>query len=97
VPKLKVPFNISSTKADVVEQDSADEVFQCVGALIRTDLGSRIDEPEYGIQDQTFKEQLDDLFGAIEEWEPRAMAVLAEDELDGFIRSVFINVDSKER
>jgi phage baseplate assembly protein W len=38
----------------VVEQDSIDDVTQCVRVICSTPQGSRTDDPELGVPDQTF-------------------------------------------
>lgn len=91
-PKLKMPFSIPGAEAAVVEQDSVTEVTQNVEALLRTPVGSRIDEPEYGIPELTFREatpyiENGDLAEAIAEWEPRASTALSEEDIeDMFVR-----------
>lgn len=76
VPHFRVPFNFGrNNHADVIEQDSTDDVKQCVEAVLRTPLGSRLEVTDYGIEDQNFKENGPDersLRRVIDRWEPRA-------------------------
>jgi phage baseplate assembly protein W len=101
VPKLKLPFRVTNGAAEVVEQDSFEEVRQCVEVLVRTPVGTRIDEPSYGVRDQTFKEDpagsdIEDLVEAIEEWEPRAVYTLDDDDVEDLLKKIHINLDVQE-
>lgn len=60
-PKLAVPFRMTPKGAVVVEQDSTEEIEQCAEAVLRTPLGYRIENPEFGLRDQTFNENGADL------------------------------------
>jgi len=101
-PKLKVPFSITGTKADVVEQDSYEEVEACAIATLRTPIGRCIDEPEWGIADQVFKQvDIVELEEAVAEWEPRARAVMQEEDLEDAAEHfghamIDVNLDSQE-
>ncbi len=97
-PKLKVPFCISGSAAEVVEQDELDELAQCVEAIVRCPLGYREDEPEFGMDDQAFLENgidSEELRSVIERWEPRA-DLLVESELQDLMNTVTINVTTTE-
>lgn len=79
-PHFRVPFAASGTSFAVVEQDSAAEIDQCVLAALRTPVGSRIEEPEYGTPDETFEQlgpalSAESYLNAIADWEPRAREV----------------------
>lgn len=81
-PKLKVPFAPVQGRFPVVEQDSVDEVVQCVFAVLATEIDQRQEEPEFGIEDQTFLQggaDLPALQAAVARWEPRAEMLLDED------------------
>jgi phage baseplate assembly protein W len=63
-----------------VEQNSAEEIEQCVEAILRTMIGSRIDAPEFGIPDETFAQlgpepSAEVYLNAIAEFEPRARMI----------------------
>lgn len=84
VPKLKVPLEMGEGGFSVVEQDSEDEIAQCVYAIQATPRGSRIEEPDFGITDPTFEQggmDLGESLLAISTWEPRA-EVASEQELE---------------
>jgi phage baseplate assembly protein W len=91
-PHLTVPFRVdSSGSAAVVEQDSFDDISQCVRVLLLTRLGERIELPAYGVPDQvlTMEGNLDagDITARIETWEPRTKA-LVDSEIDALEESV---------
>jgi phage baseplate assembly protein W len=84
VPHFALPFRLAGDGSfAVVEQDSDDEVVQSVEILLRTRVGSRIELPEYGIEDPTFTVVPDiaGILDAIADWEPRAQVTIG-DEID---------------
>lgn len=89
IPHFRIPFRIQGSAAAVVEQDTHDEIAQCVQTLVSTVQGERIEVPDYGIPDQVFltesQVQVASLSTVISRWEPRALATLSsritEDEL----------------
>lgn len=86
IPKLRVPLEMGARGLRTVEQDSVDEVAQCVYAILATPLGSRLEQPEFGIEDDTFELQPLDLSAwqeAIASWEPRARTLADQDLEDG--------------
>lgn len=94
VPKLRVPFGPVGRHIPVVEQDSVEEIAQCVFAVLATEEGSRNEEPEFGISDPTFRQlgaDLEALQGAVERWEPRA-DLLLEDDWEDLIERVRASV-----
>jgi phage baseplate assembly protein W len=81
-PKLRVPIEFGTFGLRAVEQDSDDEIAACVYALIATERGSRIEEPDYGVEDPTFEAlplDLDEWLAQIDQFEPRAEVVTAQD------------------
>lgn len=71
----------------VVEQDTVEEITQCVEAVLKTQVGQRIEVPEFGLDDPTFMELAANETGeeialAVEEWEPRAGDVLTDIEIE---------------
>lgn len=96
IPKLRTPFRVTITgsgvKAQVVEQDSIQDVTQCVYAILATPPGSRLDYPEMGVEDPTFSElDLEDVRAMVETYEPRA-EVLTDSALDDAIQRVSVQV-----
>lgn len=97
VPHFKLPLRIGlDGHAEVLEQDTPEEIAQCVQVLLSTRVGDRIESPEYGIPDQVFTTvpDLATIQAAIERWEPRATVKLVseQDWLDELIRRLIVEV-----
>lgn len=98
IPHLKVPFKIDANGAAVVDQDSDDEIIQCVDAICRTPRGLRLDSPDFGIDEVVLRENgpdRDKLQRAILYWEPRARVAIdiqSPDNLAGLFQIVEVNV-----
>jgi phage baseplate assembly protein W len=89
-PKLSIPLTITDGRIAQIEQDSEEEIAQCVSAVLRTELGQRIELPSYGLADQAFTEggaDLDAIRSAVEEFEPRAETLTTE-AFDGILSRV---------
>jgi len=76
-PHFRTPFNVVGGKVAEVEQDSDREIDQCIEAVLRTPVGARIEDPEFGRPDEVFKTlgpnpTADRYIAAVEEGEPRA-------------------------
>lgn len=94
IPKLRVPIEMGSTGLRTVEQDSEDEIAQCAYAILATERGSRLEQPEFGITDPTFEQggmDLGEALLALATWEPRA-EVEAEQEIEDLTASVRFEV-----
>lgn len=94
-PHFSLPFRFATPLAAVSEQDSIDEIADCVLAIMLCPLGFRVELPDFGLPDPAFASPAPDL-GAIrtvvELWEPRAALVLDAqpdllDELVAHIRT----------
>lgn len=82
-PKLRVPFAIRSGRAMTVEQNSTEEVEACVRAILRTPVGTHIDDPELGIPDPTFGgASFDMIEHQVHDSEPRATTVFTPEDID---------------
>lgn len=98
VPHFAYPFRRDSHGLPVVvEEDSDDEILDCVEVLLRTERGSREEIPEYGIPDQVFIMGGADktaIQATIRRWEPRASVFLERDDptIPAMIDTVRINV-----
>ena len=97
-PHLAAPFRVENGRVATVAQDSAEEIRQCVMACLRTKVGSRMDAPEYGIPDLTFKRQprvpsAEVYLQAVEEAEPRAR-LLGRAEVEGLIQRVVLEQEA---
>ena len=102
IPHFTVPFKISSIghgtpTAEVTEQDSPEEILDCVEVVLRYETGFRIEKPDFGTPDQTFAEGVPDtrrIFEAIDAWEPRAEPVITAevDKFDALISRVKVAI-----
>lgn len=97
VPHFDLPFRFATPHAAVVEQDTVEDVSNCVYAILVCPLGFRVELPAFGIDDPTFAmpgPELDELRDEIETWEERAGIVLDAhpDALDVLISRVGVNV-----
>jgi phage baseplate assembly protein W len=94
-PHFKVPFTWGPRgSAEVVEQDSQEEVEQRIFAILNTRLGFRLEIPEFGLKDQLLTENgpsLTELEAAVLAWEPNAAYVLSEGRLQDVL-SRYVNV-----
>jgi hypothetical protein len=82
IPHLKLPLQLHGTSFMMTEQDSDEEIADCVEAIIRCPVGFREDLPEFGMPEQTFASPSADITAmenAIIAWEPRVQALIAED------------------
>lgn len=98
-PHFAMPFRVENGSVVTVEQDSIEEITQCVEACCHTLIGSRIDAPEYGIPDESFKTQVPNpsaavYLAAIEEAEPRAH-LLGEATVEGLIRRIVLRSEGR--
>lgn len=78
-PHFAFPFRASGSSFAQTNQDSPEEISDCVEAVLRTPEGSRIDVPAYGRPDATFEQlgpaapTIEPYLTAVEEWEPRSI------------------------
>ena len=84
IPHFSWPFTITSTGAQVVQQDSEGDVVSCVNAIAFCQQGEWPEDPTFGIPDQTFTTELDldSLYTAIIRLEPRASVDIVQGQLD---------------
>lgn len=98
IPHFRYPFRVTLQGAATVDQDSIDDVTQCVYAVLATEIGSRQEEPEFGVIDQTFLQNgadTDELEEVVSEWEPRA-SLLSEEAWEGLVERVSTEVSLSE-
>ncbi len=103
IPHFSLPFrlvfdNMGSLHAAVNEQDSIDDVADCVEAIAICPLGFRPELPDFGLRDQTFSQggiSTEEIQIAISQWEPRADFLIEEDEsmLNLFISRARVQVN----
>lgn len=80
-PHFDLPFRFRFGQVAVAEQDSLDDVANCVTAIVSTHVNWRDEVPSFGIVDLALRKQPLDgegLRDAIEEQEPRATATIRE-------------------
>ena len=87
VPHFAFPFSVNGSSFIVREQDSVEEIQDCVTVLVLTPVGSRLVLPSYGTPETLYAQtpvDVDSILTNMNEWEPRASVVLAEtlDTLD---------------
>lgn len=78
IPQFSLPLRLVGTDLLEVEQDTDEEISDCVEMVLRTTLGQRPTLPDFGIADPTFTlggADLEALRLAVETWEPRASAL----------------------
>jgi len=73
IPHLSAPLTLGRNGAFVVnEQDSVDDLAECVAALLATPVGSRIEVPDYGVDRAEFVgPDPGAIIAAAAEWEKR--------------------------
>jgi hypothetical protein len=96
-PHFDFPFNLSARGADVVEQDTVDDVGNCVVAILNTHITTRDFVPEFGIPDISFRVyplDADVLLTMIGDQEPRALMTGREqiDRTDNLIDIITIKL-----
>ena len=101
-PHIAFPFKLSASGKNLLyrEQDTEDEVIDCVEVLVRTPVGSRLELPGYGVREQEFS-----MGGAVKEeivsacaiWEPRAAVTLEREPelLDGLVDNLRLNIQGR--
>lgn len=92
VPHFAIPLRFTpGLGAVVTEQDSDQEIEDCVETIIRFPTGQRPEEPTFGIPDQTFAFPTVDLTkiqAAIAKWEPRAHSIVKTTLIDNLINKI---------
>lgn len=82
VTHLAFPFRLDyHGSPEVVDQDSLEDVSQCVRVLVSTVRGERLELPEYGLPDPVFAPDgmvADGVARAVERWEPRVANLAIE-------------------
>jgi phage baseplate assembly protein W len=97
IPHFSIPFKFNGSVANVTEQDSIEEIEDCIETIIRFPIGQRPEKPDFGISDQTFATPEPDITliaAAISEWEPRANPLIYEPIIDDLISKIIVEVDN---
>lgn len=101
VPHFDLPFRFDGTQhVAVVDQDTLEDVGNCVQAIVRTAIGQRQEYPDFGITDITLQTQpinQAEILDQIIEFEPRASGAISQapDNFDSLIANVLISVSTK--
>jgi hypothetical protein len=80
-PHFDLPLKIGPLGANVVEQDSIDDVANCVVMIVSVPQGWRDEAPQFGIDDPTLRRQplgADAIMGVIGAQDPRAVLIIDE-------------------
>jgi phage baseplate assembly protein W len=97
VPHFSLPFRFATPYVAVSEQDSIDEIADCVLAILSYPLGYRVELPSFGLPDPTFSSpvvDIDEIRTVVERWEERASAQLTQqhDAVDELITRVLMTL-----
>lgn len=85
----------NSSQIAYVEQDSPEEIEQCVALLFTTRPGDLPDEPTFGLAEPAFRQggvTQTDLEATVRRWEPRAQVHFTGDELVSLTQTLDIEV-----
>lgn len=98
VPHFSLPLRYVNGSALVNEQDSIDDVADCVYAVCVTNPGDRAELPDFGLVDPAFGQEpliASAAQNQIEQWEPRAQVLvdMAPDRYDQSIVNAQVNVE----
>ena len=91
-----MPFQVLGTSIALIEQDTIEEIAQCVYTVLATELGSRDEEPEFGVTDQAHRKlgaDFNEIEQAIDEWEPRAIVSDVDEEWSDITQHVRVIID----
>lgn len=92
-PHFAHPFRIGQSVA-VVDQDTDEEILGCVWAICSTEVESRDEVPEFGVEDLAFRSEAEvtqEVVEAVREWEPR-VDTDATTEIEDLIMRTEVNV-----
>lgn len=102
VPHFDLPFRIGSNHhAATVEQDTVEDISNCVRAILLTHIGERIELPSFGTPELTFGRQplqIGLLIDAILEQEPRAAIHMEQspDKFEAMVARILVEVSARE-
>jgi phage baseplate assembly protein W len=97
IPHFSLPLRYVNGSAQVNEQDSIDDVVDCVFAIAVTNPGDRDELPDFGLLDMTFDQTplpIDAVVTQITQWEPRAQLAIqsAPAQFDDALVNANVNV-----
>ena len=97
IPHLKLPLALVGSKLSQVEQDSVDDIAQCIATIVSTPLGFSDEIPQMGLTMQEFYEggaDVQEIQQQLDTHEPRWSDLVTEapDRLDVSLSIVGIRV-----
>lgn len=97
VPHFLFPFQLNGDAFAVIEQDTPQEIQQCVEILLLTPTGSRLVLPDYGTPETLYTQlpvNTAAILSKLNNWEPRAQVNLQEtvDTIDEMVSYIRVNV-----
>jgi hypothetical protein len=104
VPHFDMPFRFGTggAHAAVVEQNTGDDVTNCVEACLRTTRGTRMFVPNFGITDPLFAIKqspflaIEQMQAEVQENEPRASTQFTDvGSLDAMIANIIVEVSNE--
>jgi phage baseplate assembly protein W len=101
IPHFDLPLHITGSSFTEVEQDTLDDITNCVVAALLTPIGSRKELPDFGTTDLTFQVQPVDvqtLINQVALHEPRVSLFIEQhpDRIHELIAAVKIAVSARE-
>lgn len=97
IPHLSIPFRVFGVRgAAHAQQDSEEEILDCVELILRYTQGHRPEKPEFGIPDFVFGQHPihnEQIHRELVEWEPRIemdVGFPVIDRVDPLIQSIRI-------
>lgn len=99
-PHFAFPFAFDAVSARPVirEQRSIEEIEDCLEVLLSTELGERIEEPDYGIPSPVFRQQgssNEEIASAIARWEPRLPVDVDTTEFQDMVETIRVRIGSE--
>lgn len=94
IPKLRIPLRVENGRLALVEQDSQDNVAACVYTILSYERGSRLEDPDFGVESRLFDQMpidVDEWLEQISAYEPRA-SVQTQQEIEDLTGSVLVEV-----
>jgi phage baseplate assembly protein W len=101
IPRLDFPVSYNGANPAQIEQDSQEDILNCVEVVLSTREGERLEVPEFGLPDLTFNLQpltLSLIETALSRFEPRATTVANQNPAlyDEKVAQVIVGVSTRE-
>jgi phage baseplate assembly protein W len=101
IPHFDIPLRYNGATPAVVDQDTVEDIINCVEVAIRTTQGQRIEIPDFGIPDLTFSQQpvpVQEIFDTILKYEPRATILIDQNPsvINQMIAEIKVRVSAQE-